>query len=244
MIRLIYSYVKSAVVFSVMLAVNAAGAVGVCVFTESKADLAIRLTGLALFAVAVYVVSCVQALKSISDEIRLANDDCNVEKLNARLKKLIRRAAFGKVKASILLEYADTLIYLGKAKEAEAAVSDAIIAGKDSAKGDAAVCFCKIFFIANDREYFEKYYDKAIEKLNGRINAKSKNREASDCAAVLAAALQAMNLSFNGNVDSAVKKLDCISTLATNLQKKNTEALKNYILNVRDEIKRVNETNE
>ena len=244
MIRLIFSYVKSAVVFSVMLAVIAAGIVGVCIFTDGKTDLAVRLAGLALFAVAVYAVSCVQALKSISDEIRRASEDCDVERLNARLKKLAKRAAFGKVKASILLEYADTQIYSGKIKEAEITVSDAIIAGKDIAKGDAAVCFFKIFFLNSEREYFDIYYGKALEKLGTRMDAKSKNKEASDTATVLAAVLQAMKLCLNGDSESAVKKLDCISAPVTNLQKKNIEALKTYIASGCAEVRVTCETNE
>ncbi len=230
MIGVIYSYVKSAVVFSVMLAVVIAGAIVAGMFTQATLDLVLRLVGLAALLLASYAATYAYTFKLVGAEInRTGGEECDVEKLKRRLRKLSQRAYFGSARGALLIEYADTQIYSGEYKDAMITVSDAIVAGKDGIKGEAAVCFCKIFFMRSDADYFMKYFDKAVESLD--CQSQSKNSAVRAKAAASKIAVKAMKESLCGDNAAAVRVLDGADAFdAAPLQRRNLAALREYIL--------------
>ena len=230
MIGIIYSDAKSAVVLSVMWAIAAAGTVAACLFTPGRLDLALRLVGLGGWAVASYAASCALALKSVAAEIEQSEQGTrSPEDLGVRLNKLTHRALFGPVRGMLYNAYADTLVYSGRYKEAMIAASDAILHGKNGAKGEAAVRFCKIFYMLNDAEYFTIYYDRAEQTLR----KKTESRDAAFCAAAHAqtVALKAMQLDL---ADDRAEALRCLRDFTPAdvppLYRKNLNALSDKIM--------------
>ncbi len=229
MIRVIYSYLKSALVFSVMLCAVIAGIVLVSLYTPDTFNLVVRIVGLVLLLVVTYTAVYAYTFKLIYTEIHtLGYTDCNCEKLAERMYKLSRRATFGSAKGALLIEYANALVYMGKYKNALIAASDAIVAAKDGIKGEAAICFCEIYFMESDAEYFNKYYAKATETLNKLLNSKSSADRA--VASARLTAIQAMNYVLCGNRDSALNLLNGFNAPDTPiLIKRNLEELRKII---------------
>lgn len=229
MIGVIFSYVKCAVVFCIMLAAIAASAVLICLYTRTRSDMVLRLVGLGIVLIATYCASFAYTFKLMAEEIdRVGNRACNPEKLGARLYKLSRRALIKRVRSAILLEYARTQIYCGKYQDAMLSVSDSIVCGGDGAKGDAAVCFCQIFFMQNDKEYFAKYYDKATQTLQGRAELKDPDDRAAAIATLTA--IECMQLHFAGDTQAAIRKLDAFTpTGVVPMQVKSLNALREHI---------------
>lgn len=231
MIRVIFSYVKSAVVFCVMLCLIAAGVTATVLFTHTTANLVIRLVGFAVFLIAVYAVAVVFALKLVSNDItNLGENECKVEEVCELLSKLVRRASFKGYKALFLIHYADYLIYKGDYVGAMEAASNAVATNKKDIKEEAAIRFCKIFFYKNDSDYFNKYYDRAIGRLNQTIRAKKQTPQVIAFSNMQITVLQAMQLSLLGKSEEAAAKLKSTSAF-TELQKRNLQSLLEYIQN-------------
>lgn len=205
MIGLIFSYVKSAVVLVCMTCVCAAGIVCVCLFTPTTFDLVVRIVGLCVLQIASYAAAAVFALRLLSAQIDDGNERCAQEALGERLRKLARRTYFKSVRASILLKYAYTLIYRGAYEKAMENVSNAVIAGGDRIKGEAAVCFCEIFYMRNDARYFAHYFDRAVDALHARNKCKDAAVRAE--AGAQLAALRAMRLHIEGDAAGALARL-------------------------------------
>lgn len=229
MIRVIFSYVKSAVVFCVMLCVIAAGVTATVLFTDTTTNLIIRLVGFAVFLIAVYAVTIVYVLKLISNDItRLGENECKIGEVCELLNKLVKRASFKGYKALLLINYTDYLIYKGDYARATEAASDAVASGKKDIKGEAAIRFCKIFFMQNDPDYFSKYYNKAIDALNKTVNAKKQTSSVITYANMQINVLTAMQLYLQGKAEEAAAKVRSASGV-TELQKNNLNKLLGYI---------------
>ncbi len=230
MIGLIFSYAKSAAVFAVSVCACAAGITLVCLFTSDTFDLIMRLVGLAILLLALYAMSAAYAFSLLMKEIdRLGGDACDCQTLGARLQKIAHRILAGKLRGAVLLQYAYTQIYRGLYKEAMCTVSDAVIAGKEGIKGDAAVCFCQIFYALKDATYFANYYERADETLAKRADTKN----ARDRAQINArrAALAAMRLHLHGDAAGALARLRDFDTEGVPaLQRKNLAALCDKII--------------
>lgn len=230
MIRFVFSYGKSAAVFAVMFCLTAAGVTLTCLYTRATLDLVLRLVGLGIFLMVSAVASFAYACKLLAAQIeRVGGDECDPAALGARLRTLARRTV-GVVRGGILLEYADTQIYRGQYNDAMLSVSDAIVAGKDGVKGEAAIRFCKIFYMLGDREYFVKYYDTALKALERRQSVKRIAPRDGAVADLLAAALGAMRLSLEGKREEALGALPSSPAPALPaMQQKNLNDLRAHI---------------
>lgn len=229
MIGIIFSYAKSAVVFAVMFAVSVTGIVLSCLFTAETLSMVLRIVIFSVLMISGYCAAATYALKLLATEIdKIGERECDYEKLGKRLYKLSRRTLFGGVRASILIEYAQTQLDRGLYKDAMASVSDAIIAGGDGVKGAAAVQFSRIFYFLGDFEFFAKYYDKAVETLRKHLEAKSEaERVAANVKLVM---LEAMNKSAAGDNAAAIKRLDDFDSSAYSPRSiKNISALKEHM---------------
>lgn len=229
MIGLILSYRKSAAVFCTMTVLVVAAAVLLCLSAPDGVSLTLRLVGLCVLLIAVYAEGVAHSLKLLAAEIdRVGGAECACERLGARLRALSRRTFVGSVKGAILLQYAYTQIYRGDYGGAMLSVSNAVIAGKDRIKGDAAVCFCEIFYMQADAEYFGKYIQKATQTL--RAYAQEKSATVRATAAVRLIALSAMQADLSGDKAEALRRIrDFVPDDAPLLQQKNLAALSEHI---------------
>lgn len=224
MIRLVFSYAKSAILFVSLLCVCALVTVCVCLFTADPLDLALRIGGAAVLLFASYALSVSLCRFLIRRETERTTDAGALERADARLHTLARRALFPRVRSALLLQRAYVQLYRGLYKEAMLSASDAVIAGKKSAKGEAAVCFCFIFYCRNDPDYFNKYYETAKNALQAA--AQTKDPRDRFVANARAAALAAMERHVRGDRVAALSRLrdfDCDGAPA--LQRKNLAAL-------------------
>ena len=132
------------------------------------------------------------------------------------------------MRGAILIEYAYALLCMGKYKDAEIAASDAIVAAGDGIKGDAAVIFCKIYFMIGDKKYFDVNYVKAADALGKCVL--SKNPAVRNTANASKAAIEAMRLSLCGDYKKAISRLDDFNADAVApLIQNNLAELKKYI---------------
>lgn len=234
MILVIFSYVKSAIVFSFMTLAVAAGIAATCLYTQATVDFVLRIAGLCVLFIASYAASCAYAVKLVDSQCeRMGNNECKIEELSVRLRKLAKRAYFGSVRGMISVQYAYALLCLGKYREAEIAASDAIVAAGDGAKADASILFCKAYYMLGDEKYFAINYPKAINALEKYCE--SKNKSVSDSACAGRAAIEAMRLSLSGDNDAALDRLNgfCAENMPPLLQR-NIIELKKHMQSKKD----------
>lgn len=233
MIGVIFSYVKSALVLAVMTCACVAGIVCVCLFTAETYHLVIRIVGFALLFFASYLASMAYALKLLAAQIAdLGGRQCDNEALGERLRRLSRRAVFGRVRGEILVQYAATQVYRGMYAQALETLSDAVIAGKDGVKGDAAVYFAYLFFLKGDADYFRHYYQTAVDNRKACVSAAKENCVRAAANAQLTA-LYAMRLHTDGDTASALARIRDFSPDDAPLQQqKNLAALCDYLVSL------------